>query len=263
MVFNAGGSGRVWPPGGGQRSIGWPNGWTEKNATWPNGWKTRTATWSPPSNWRVRGSDGRMAQCAWMSYKRAGSILNWSGHESVRFSIVQSLDCLRTAGSVRFLFFFFSPPDPERGPRSCRGSIGIDRWPPRSLARESIVGTDDERSPIVRYAISLKAKERRESRKRSRFEVDGERSATECSIGHRRAEGENQDSRRDSWRSTRRVSKWFPECARPPVSAFVRLPPLLFLAFPQLFLSLSFFFLSLRSSGPNLTSISFLLSYYH
>lgn len=116
MVFNAGGSGRVWPPGGGRRSIGWPNGWTEKNATWPNGWKTRTATWSPPSNWRVRGSDGRMAQCAWMSYKRAGSILNWSGHGSVRFSIVQSLDCLRTAGSVRFLFFFFFPPRSRERP---------------------------------------------------------------------------------------------------------------------------------------------------
>lgn len=58
-----------------------------------------------------------MAQCAWMSYKRAGSILNWSGHGSVRFSIVQSLACLRTVGSVRFLFFFFfSPPDLRERP---------------------------------------------------------------------------------------------------------------------------------------------------
>lgn len=134
MVFNAGGSGRVWPPGGGRRSIGWPNGWTEKNATWPNGWKTKTATWSPPSNWRVRGSDGRMAQCAWMSYKRAGSILNWSGHGSVRFSIVQSLDCLRTAGSVRFLFFFFFPPPI---PREARGRVvarSVSIGGPRALS---------------------------------------------------------------------------------------------------------------------------------
>lgn len=58
-----------------------------------------------------------MAQCAWMSYKRVGSILNWSGHGSVRFSIVQSLACLRTVGSVRFLFFFFfSPPDLRERP---------------------------------------------------------------------------------------------------------------------------------------------------
>lgn len=133
------------------------------------------------------------------------------------FSVVQSLGCLRTAGSVRFLSFFFPPPpspEAERGPRrSNRGSIGIDRWPPRSLARESIVGTDDERSSIVRHAISLKKGEGKEE---AIGEVDEERMLDRPSTSRRRT---NQDSRRDSWRSTRRVSKRSAECARPGVSA--------------------------------------------
>lgn len=56
-----------------------------------------------------------------MSYKRAGSILNWSGHGSFgSLSFSRWTVSGRPDPFVLFLFFFFFPP--LRGPRS----IGID-----------------------------------------------------------------------------------------------------------------------------------------
>ena len=194
MVFNAGGSGRVWPSRWWTavgRSIGWRlTGWTDRE-------KRNAAerlddedsyvvpTVAIDASEEVMEGWHNVLECP-ISERASFYIKLTPVAGRFGFSVVQSLGCRRTAGSVRFLSFFFPLPPPPK-PREARGgrtvarSVSIGGPRALSLVNRSWVRTMSGRRSCGTRSPWRKAKERRKRSERW--------TRNECSIGHRRAEG--------------------------------------------------------------------------